>query len=67
MMLHSWAARQLGAAQQLGAAVGLFTELKSWLTDVARKNMLLIVDRQLEQQAAAQLFFAVFDEDLDSC
>jgi hypothetical protein len=55
MMLHSWAARQLGAAEQLGSAVGLlFTELNSWLTDVAGKKMLLIVDRQLEQQAAAQ-------------
>ena len=55
MMFHSWAARQLGAAIGL-----LFTELNSWLTDVAGKKMLLIVDRQLEQQAAAQQLLLLF-------
>jgi hypothetical protein len=48
---------QLGSSTARSSYGLLFTELNIWLTDVAGKKMLLIVDRQLEQQAAAQLFF----------
>jgi hypothetical protein len=66
MMLHSWVAAQ--AAQQLGAAIGLlFTELNSWLTDVAGEED--AVDSRSAAGAAGgstAASFAVFDEDLDS-